>query len=113
MNNYSPIFTAARILLPAFRADPGRMLKWAVIACDQFTSAPAYWEKCRGIIGDAPSAYRFVMPEAYLGSPEEAAHDPEIAESMAEFSERSMTAFDGFVYLERTLPDGKIRHGIV
>ena len=30
------------VLLPAKRIDPH---KWAVIACDQFTSQPEYWEK--------------------------------------------------------------------
>ena len=31
------------------------MRRWAVIACDQFTSEPAYWEEADRIAGDAPS----------------------------------------------------------
>ncbi len=29
--------------------------KWAVIACDQFTSEPEYWHDVEKIVGDAPS----------------------------------------------------------
>ena len=40
-----------QILLPR----PGTDLhKWAVIACDQFTSQPEYWQKVEEIVGDAP-----------------------------------------------------------
>ena len=46
-------FQPCDILLPAPGIDPGR---WAVIACDQYTSQKDYWEKADGIAGDAPSA---------------------------------------------------------
>ena len=46
MNRNNTVFGAAEILLPAFSADPVRMRKWSVIACDQFTSEPAYWAAC-------------------------------------------------------------------
>ena len=32
------------------------MSRWAVVACDQFTSQPEYWEEADRIAGDAPSA---------------------------------------------------------
>ena len=113
MKHNTSIFSSARILLPAFHADPAAMAKWAVIACDQFTSAPSYWETCRKLIGAASSAYSYIMPEAYLGTDDETGHGAEIAENMKAFAANNMTALDGFVYLERTLPNGKIRHGIV
>ena len=40
--------------------------KWCVIACDQYTSDPAYWEQVEQAIGDAPSTRRMVLPEVYL-----------------------------------------------
>ncbi len=40
--------------------------KWAVVACDQFTSQPEYWRKAAEIVGDAPSTLNLVYPEAYL-----------------------------------------------
>ena len=40
--------------------------KWAVIACDQYTSEPEYWEDVEEIVGDAPSTLRMIYPECYL-----------------------------------------------
>ncbi|MBR4205974.1 MAG: DUF1015 domain-containing protein [Clostridia bacterium] len=113
MNVCSAVFSPAEILLPAFHADAGKMSRWAVIACDQFTSSPSYWEACRAFIGDAPSTLSYIMPEAYLGTPEEGEHGERIARSMAAFSENGMKKIDGFVYLERTLPDGTVRRGLI
>lgn len=40
--------------------------KWAVVACDQFTSSPDYWQELTSYIEDAPSTYHMILPEAYL-----------------------------------------------
>ncbi len=46
---------------------PGTNLKtWAVIACDQFTSEPEYWEETERLVGDAPSTLHLIFPEIYL-----------------------------------------------
>lgn len=45
--------------------------KWAVIACDQFTSEPEYWQGVEDVVSDAPSTYHMILPEVYLGTPEE------------------------------------------
>ena len=45
----------ADILLPKAGTD---MARWAVVACDQFTSQPEYWAEVDRIAGDAPSADR-------------------------------------------------------
>ena len=113
MNKYNTVFCSADILLPAFSSDPERMRKWSVIACDQFTSEPSYWEECRREIGDAPSTIRYIMPEAYLGTPDEAAHAETVRKAMESFDPRNMRQIDGFVCVERTLPDGSVRRGIV
>ena len=44
-------FYPAEILLPK-KTD---MTKWAVVACDQFTSQPEYWQAVEETVGDAPS----------------------------------------------------------
>ncbi|MDR2266106.1 MAG: DUF1015 domain-containing protein [Christensenellaceae bacterium] len=41
--------------------------KWAVVACDQFSAEPKYWQQLANYIGDAPSTLGLVYPEAYLG----------------------------------------------
>ena len=53
----------ANILLPKAGTD---MHKWAVVACDQFTSQPEYWEEVDRIAGDAPSTLRLILPESKL-----------------------------------------------
>ena len=56
------------ILLPKPSTD---LKKWSVIACDQFTSEPDYWREVKEIVGEAPSTYHMILPEVYLGTPEE------------------------------------------
>ena len=59
-------FYPADILLPR-NVD---MTKWAVVACDQFTSQPEYWQAVEKTVGDAPSTLRLILPEAKLASPD-------------------------------------------
>ena len=75
------IFQPADILLPK-DAD---MEKWAVIACDQFTSDQAYWDRVRAKAGDSPSTIHLILPEAELGTELEAAHTAAINATMAQY----------------------------
>ena len=104
-------FLPADILMP--RVDS--MEKWAVIACDQFSSQPAYWERVRETAGDAPSTINLILPEAELGTPQEAAHTALINETMAKYRKEGVfqTYARSFVYVERTLESGAIRKGLV
>ncbi|MBR3340320.1 MAG: DUF1015 domain-containing protein [Clostridiales bacterium] len=61
-------FAVPDILLPQKGTD---LKKWAVIACDQYTSEPDYWENVSGEAGDAPSTLNLVLPEVYLGTDKE------------------------------------------
>ena len=107
------IFSSAGILLPKFSSDPAKMSKWAVIACDQFTSEPEYWDKCRELISGESSAYDYIMPEAYLETEIEDTHNAEIEKNMKGFDQSLLNEIDGLLYIERTLPNGTARHGIV
>ncbi len=87
--------------------------KWAVVACDQFTSDPEYWQKVEQEAGEAPSALRIVYPEIYLSEGEK--RIPFIRESMEKYvAEGSLTVQveNGFVLCERTTESGK-RIGLV
>ena len=102
-------FGPAEILLP----QGVDLSKWAVIACDQFTSQPEYWQRAWELVGDAPSALRLILPEAELG-PDEAARIEEIHRCMDRYLTESLfRSFTGFVYVERCLLDGQIRPGLV
>ena len=61
-------FYPADILLPKDQD----MTKWAVVACDQFTSQPEYWQRAEQRAENKPSTLHIVLPEAYLGTPQEA-----------------------------------------
>lgn len=51
------------ILMPKSGVD---LSKWAVVACDQYTSQPDYWASADTLVGDAPSTLRVTLPEVYL-----------------------------------------------
>lgn len=51
------------VLLPDSKVN---MRKWAVVACDQYTSNPEYWKEVSHIVGSAPSVLHMILPEAYL-----------------------------------------------
>jgi hypothetical protein len=98
------------ILLPQLGTDLSR---WAVIACDQYTSEPEYWRTVEEYVGDAPSTLHLIYPEVYLGEPEADARIKRIREKMRLYLERGIfTASEGFVYVERRTGPG-IRKGLV
>lgn len=97
------------LLLPA--SDPA---KFAVIACDQFTSDAAYWQKVEQIVGSAPSSLRLILPEIYL-SKDNNATLASIRTHMEQYlDEGCFRAYpDAMIYVERTLANGSVRRGIV
>jgi hypothetical protein len=89
------------------------LTKWAVIACDQFTSEPEYWQEVEKLIGKAPSTYNLVLPEVFLEKPGEAARIQSIHATMREVLDKGiLQPRDGLIYVERTAL-GKTRQGIV
>ncbi len=102
----------ANILLPKAGTD---MTKWAVVACDQFTSQPEYWEEVDRIAGDAPSTLRLILPESKLNDANVEEHIADINRSMADYLSRDIfqTLKDSVIYIERTQSDGTVRPGLV
>ena len=105
------IFKRADILLPA----NVEMEKWAVIACDQFTSDPAYWQRVRHSAGDGPSTIHLILPEAELGSSTEADTVKAINSAMEQYLQDGVfTVYsNSYIYIERTLADGSVRTGLL
>ena len=102
----------ANILLPKAGTD---MHKWAVVACDQFTSQPEYWEEVDRIAGDAPSTLRLILPESKLNDANVDEHIAAINRSMDDYLARDIfqTYPDSVIYIERTQSDGTVRPGLV
>ena len=104
-------FSKADILLPE-NAD---MSKWAVIACDQYTSEPEYWEDVTKIVGDEPSTLKVTLPEIYLEEDNVAEKIAEVNEEMKKLINNNIfrTLKDSLIYVERTQADGRIRKGLM
>lgn len=107
------IFSPADFYLPPYAPNAPEWSSWAVIACDQFTSEPEYWQNAAQIAKNTPSALHLILPEAYLGTPKENAHKEHIRDAMSQLDHTLTRYDDSLLYLERTLPDGRIRRGIV
>ena len=93
------------VLLPAKNID---LAKWAVVACDQFTSQPEYWEKADALVGEAPSTLRMIYPEAHLLS-ESKDPVPQIHGAMRLYMQGGVFASPrtGFILTERTTRSGR------
>lgn len=104
-------FKRGNILLPK-NTD---MTKWSVVACDQYTSEPEYWNDVEKIVGDAPSTLKLTLPEIYL-------EDENVSKRIAKINSNMKALLDedffneykdSMIYLERTQSDGKIREGLI
>jgi len=87
--------------------------KWAVIACDQFTSEPEYWQSVEDIVGDAPSTYHMILPEVYLGTLEEEKRLTSTHETMQQYLQSGVfRSLNDMVYVLRTV-GGHTRRGLM
>ncbi len=103
-------FESTEILLPDFNKVDGT--RWAVVACDQYTSEPQYWETAKKIVGNAPSTLSMILPEVYLAESE--SRIPAINEAMKKMLTEALVSHpDTMIVLERTQSDGAIRKGLI
>ena len=102
-------FLPANILLP--KSD---FQKWAVVACDQYTSEPEYWKEVEKTVGNEPSALNLILPEVYL-SADNSNRIEKINRTMTDYLENGVfrEIENTFIYLEREVTGGKIRKGVV
>lgn len=97
------------LLFPAENVD---LTRFSVVACDQYSAEPAYWEDIVHIVGDAPSSLSMIMPEAWLRT--NPAHEAAIPAAMERFlSDGTLRSLGkGMVFLHRQTTTG-IRRGLV
>lgn len=100
---------AADIYLPNGDAD---LSKWAVVACDQFTSQRDYWDEVESLVGSAPSTLRLTLPEIDLDKSAERV--PAIHRAMADYLATGVLqpAVHGFILTERVTESG-VRPGLL
>ena len=104
-------FSPADILVPREGID---LEKWAVVACDQFTSDRSYWKKAEEFIGDAPSTLYITLPEVYLEDDDKKERIASIDENMEKYLDNGVfrTLESSFVLVERRTETGT-RYGLV
>ena len=111
MNTHKLPFRPADILLPR---DCDLSL-WSVVACDQYTSQPEYWQRVEERVGRAPSALRLILPESCLEGPDVETDIMEINTTMSRYLRegRFQEYPDSIFYVERTLDSGAVRRGLI
>ncbi len=80
--------------------------RWPMVACDQFTSQPEYWERMNAEVGEAPSTLRLVLPECWLA--EAADRVPAIHSAMRSYLDGGVFSrtVDGLVLIRRRIAPG-------
>ena len=103
-------FKPADILLPDFTKYSGTA--WSCVACDQYTSQPAYWESADAYAADSPSTLRLIIPEVYLAETE--SRKPNVLSAMEDYLREVLVAHPhAMILVERTLRSGETRRGLV
>ena len=99
------------ILLPKKEIDYGR---WAVVACDQFTSQKDYWQSVELMTADHPSTYDLIFPECYLEDDDRQERIARIEQSMKDYMDAGI--FDTYrectILVERSTSSGT-RYGLM
>ena len=105
-------FKAGNILIPKKNID---MHKWSVVACDQYTSEPEYWNEVNNIVGNSPSTLNLTLPEIYLEDRNVEERIKNINLNMEKMLNENIfdEYTDSMIYVERTQDDGKVREGLM
>jgi len=104
------------ILLPkSVQASPSDLVKWPVIACDQFTQDRDYWDRAKAIAAGAPSTLDLIFPEIYLCDDDVSKRIADIHSTMKRYLQENVFSKPrhGFIYIERDTPYQKKRRGLI
>jgi len=100
------------MLLPRRGVD---LMRWAVIACDQYTSHPEYWERVCSLVGASPSTMNLILPEVYLERADRDRMISGIHETMQAYCDQGILVPQrpGFILVDRTTAQGATRTGLL
>jgi len=102
-----------KILLPKDGVD---LNKWAVVACDQFTSEPEYWQEVERYVGESPSTLKITLPEIYLESENKSERIAKTVIEMKKYLDEGILEekFEGMVLIERAVTrTARTRKGLI
>ena len=105
------IINKAQFLVPSSDVDKTR---WAVIACDQFTSQRDYWSALAAEVNGAPSTLSLIYPEVYLKDGDKESRIVSIRAAMEKYTtDGTLTPVEGVILVDRKISDGRHRIGLV
>ncbi len=109
--DYEGAVVVPELLFPGEKVN---LRKWAVVACDQYTSNSSYWNEVAHNVGNAPSALHVVLPEIYLSSNDKNTYIGNIKQTMTEYLDKGVLQLlpPGMMMVERTTAAG-VRRGLV
>ena len=79
------------------------LTKWSVVACDQYTSQPDYWDGVTAFVWDAPSTLKLTFPEIYLNDADKEQRIANITQNMINYEAQGIleNKWLWFIYLDR------------
>lgn len=101
-----------RILLPG---EGINLSKWSVVACDQYTSDRAYWNRVESQVGGEPSTLRITLPEIFLEASDVELRIKKIQDTMKSYIEKGILKDIGeaVIYIERRTASSGLRQGLL
>lgn len=98
-----------------FPRDGVDLARWAVIACDQYTAEPEYWDAVDRLVGTSPSTLRLTFPEVFLGKGDEDARIAAINAAMEQYlADGTLRQLPpGFILLDRQTGHVPSRKGLM
>lgn len=103
---------ASHIYLPNKKVD---MSKYAVIACDQYTSNLEYWDSLKEYVKDEVSTFHMIYPEAYLETTDKPSYISNINKNINRYLANNDLVDIGecFILTERITTYGVKRLGLI
>lgn len=100
------------IMLPNQNID---LTKWTVVACDQYSSEPDYWEETASITANNPSALNLIFPECYLEEDDADERIAKINSTMEQYIKNDIFSEldEGFILIDRKTAYQPSRKGLV
>lgn len=100
------------IMLPSKAVD---LHKWSVVACDQYTSQPDYWERVQKDVDGSPSTLDLIFPEIYLKDSDRDQRIKNINEAMSRYISQGILEprKPGFILVDRSTPHASSRKGLI
>ncbi len=100
------------ILLPNKDVD---LTRWAVIACDQYTSQAEYWNQVEEKVGAAPSTMRLTFPEIFLEDADKEERIQHINQAMRQYlgDGTLLEQKPGFILVDRQTSHAPSRKGLI